>query len=76
MPEKSELYNCKLYRFLRLPMEGGTSPDKLQSEKWSSIKEVKFAIQDGIAPTIPVPDTCNELNDLSSPIDDGSSWEK
>jgi hypothetical protein len=57
-------------------MEAGTSPDKLQSENWSHTKEVKFATQDGIPPTTPAPDTSNELKDLSSPIEDGSLWEK
>jgi len=57
-------------------MEEGTCPDKPQFMNRKTNKDVRFAIQDGISPVIPAPDTSKKLKDVSSPIEEGSSCEE
>jgi hypothetical protein len=70
------LYKANQVRFLRLPIEEGMCPDKphLENSRWT--KEVNLVTHDGIGPIIPAPITSNQFKDVSSPIEEGSSWVK
>lgn len=54
-------------------MEEGIGPYKRLWENSRTSREVKFVIHDGIVPTSSNPEICNEFNDMSLPIDEGSS---